>query len=85
MLERYEQILPGFSERSLSLLEQEQANRYDIDKRGMELSARHMEPVTRRFLMLRASNALVLTILGLLGAAVAFWAGGPAIGKASWS
>lgn len=80
LLERYEKILPGFSDRSLSLLEKEQVNRNNIDRRSLDLSSKHMDHVTRRFLVLRVSNVLVLTILGLLGAAVAFWAGGPTIG-----
>ena len=80
LLERYEKILPGFADRSLSLLEKEQVNRNNIDRRSLDLSSKHMDHVTRRFLILRVSNVLVLTILGLLGAAVAFWAGGPTIG-----
>ena len=80
LLERYEKVLPGFSDRSLSLLEKEQVNRFAIDKRGMDLSSKHIDHVTRRFLILRVSNVLVLTTLGLLGAAIAFWAGGPTIG-----
>ena len=70
LLERYEKILPGFSDRSLSLLEKEQVNRNNIDRRSLDLSSKHMDHVTRRFLVLRVSNVLVLTILGLLGGSV---------------
>lgn len=80
-LERYEEILPGFSNRSLTILETEQKNRYEIDKQALDLSEKQIEHNTKRLIIQRVTNTLVVTIIGGFGLALALVVDQPELGS----
>ena len=78
----YENILPGFLDRRLRILEQEQAGRLANDQRSFDIAAMDIQHITRRLLIVRLSTSLILIVIALFGFLLAAVADAPEVGGA---
>lgn len=76
----YEQILPGFSDRHVTMVEEEQANRHLNDRRAFEIAVLEIKEASKRLLIQRIASILLLSILGAFALLLAIFAEQPEIG-----
>ncbi|MXY85260.1 MAG: DUF2335 domain-containing protein [Chloroflexi bacterium] len=77
---QYEQILPGFADRHVKIVEKEQDNRHENDRRAYELAVLEVRESSKRLVIQRVASLLMLTIIGIFAVLLALIGNQPEIG-----